>query len=55
MVLPQQGGSTNQVLFSSEPTGKLVSAAPAFPLPSATLAKRVSDGERKGRGEQLTA
>ena len=38
-----------------QPTGKLVSAAPAFPLPSATLAKRVSDRERKGRGEQLTA
>lgn len=35
--------------------GKLVSAAPAFPLPSATLAKRVSDRERKGRGEQPTA
>ena len=32
-----------------------VSAAPAFPLPSATLAKRVSDRERKGRGEQPTA
>ena len=30
-----------------QPTGKLVSAAPAFPLPSATLAKRVSDRERK--------
>ena len=38
-----------------QPTGKFVSAAPAFPLPSATLAKRVSDRERKGRGEQLTA
>ena len=35
-----------------QPTGKFVSAAPAFPLPSATLAKRVSDRERKGRGEQ---
>jgi len=35
--------------------GKLVSAAPAFPLPSATLAKRVSDRERKGRGEQPAA
>lgn len=34
--------------------GKLVSAAPAFPLPSAILAKRVSDRERKGRGEQPT-
>lgn len=30
-----------------QPTGKFVSAAPAFPLPSATLAKRVSDRERK--------
>ena len=30
-----------------QPTGKLVSAAPAFPLPSATLAKRVSDRGRK--------
>lgn len=38
-----------------QPTGKLVSAAPAFPLPSATLAKRVSDRERKGRGEQPEA
>ncbi len=38
-----------------QPTGKLVSAAPAFPLPSATLAKRVSDRERKGRGEQPAA
>lgn len=37
-----------------QPTGKFVSAAPAFPLPSATLAKRVSDRERKGRGEQPT-
>lgn len=36
-------------------TGKLVSAAPAFPLPSATLAKHVSDRERKGRSEQPTA
>lgn len=35
--------------------GKLVSAVPAFPLPSATLAKRVSDRERKGRGEQPAA
>ncbi len=35
--------------------GKLVSAASAFPLPSATLAKRVSDRERKGRGEQPAA
>ena len=35
-----------------QPTGKFVSAAPTFPLPSATLAKRVSDRERKGRGEQ---
>ena len=34
---------------------KLVSAAPAFPLPSATLAKRVIDRERKGRGEQPEA
>ncbi len=34
--------------------GKLVSAAPAFPLPSATLAERMSDRERKGRGEQPT-
>ena len=34
---------------------QLVSAAPAFPLPSATLAKRVSDRERKGRGEQPEA
>lgn len=32
-----------------------MSAAPAFPLPSATLAKRVSDRERKGRGEQSAA
>lgn len=38
-----------------QPTGKFVSAAPAFPLPSATLAKRVSDRERKGRGEQPSA
>ena len=38
-----------------QPTGKLVSAAPAFPLSSATLAKRVSDRERKGRGEQPAA
>ena len=38
-----------------QPTDKLVSAAPAFPLPSATLAKRVSDRERKGRGEQPAA
>ena len=38
-----------------QPTGKFVSAAPAFPLPSATLAKRVSDRERKGRGEQPAA
>lgn len=30
-------------------------AAPAFPLPSATLAERVSDRERKGRGEQTAA
>ena len=37
------------------PIGKLVSAAPAFPLPSATLAKHVSDRERKGRGEQPEA
>ena len=44
---PHQRGSASQVLFSSEPTGKFVSAAPAFPLPSATLAKRVSDRERK--------
>lgn len=35
--------------------GKFVPAAPAFPLPSATLAKRVSDRERKGRGEQTAA
>lgn len=35
--------------------GKFVSVAPAFPLPSATLAKRVSDRERKGRGEQPAA
>ena len=35
--------------------GKLVPAAPAFPFPSATLAKRVSDRERKGRGEQPAA
>lgn len=35
--------------------GKLVSAAPAFPLPGATLAKRVSDREREGRGEQPMA
>lgn len=35
-----------------QPTGKLVSAAPAFPLPNATLAERVSDREKKGRGEQ---
>ena len=53
-VPPHQRGGTNKVLFSSEPTGKLVSAAPAFPLPSATLAKRVSDRERKGRGGQPT-
>ena len=33
-----------------QPTGKFVSTAPAFPLPSATLADRVSDRERKGRG-----
>lgn len=38
-----------------QPTGKFVSAAPAFPLPSATLAERVSDRERKGRGEQPAA
>ena len=38
-----------------QPTGKLVSATPAFPLPSATLAKRVSDRERKDRGEQPAA
>lgn len=38
-----------------QPTGKFVSAAPDFPLPSATLAKRVSDRERKGRGEQPAA
>lgn len=38
-----------------QPTGKLVSAAPAFPLPSATLAKRVSGRERKSRGEQPEA
>lgn len=38
-----------------QPTGKFVSAAPAFPLPSATLAKRVNDRERKGRGEQPAA
>ena len=35
--------------------GKLVSVAPAFPFPSATLAKRVSDREREGRGEQPAA
>ena len=35
--------------------GRFVSAAPAFPLPSATLAKRVSDREREGRSEQSTA
>lgn len=35
--------------------GKLVPAAPAFPLPSATLAERVSDRERKGRSEQPAA
>lgn len=51
---PHQRDSTRQVLFSSEPIGKFVSAAPAFPLPSATLAKRVSDRERKDRGEQPT-
>lgn len=55
MVPPHQRGSTRQVLFSSEPTGKLVSAAPAFPFPIATLAERVSDRERKGRGEQPAA
>ncbi len=38
-----------------QPTGKLMPAAPAFPFPSATLAKRVSDRERKGRGEQPAA
>ena len=38
-----------------QPTGKLVSVAPVFPLSSATLAKRVSDRERKGRGEQPAA
>lgn len=38
-----------------QPTDKLVSAAPAFPFPSATLAKRVSDRERKDRGEQPAA
>lgn len=34
--------------------GKLVSVASASPLPSATLAERVSDRERKGRSEQPT-
>ena len=35
--------------------GKLVSVAPASPFPSATLAKRVSDREREGRGKQPAA
>ena len=43
---PRQDMETNH-----QPTGKFVSAAPAFPLPGATLAKRVSDRgkERPGR------
>lgn len=41
---PRQDMEANRQL-----AGKLVPAAPAFPLPSATLAKRVSDRERKGR------
>ena len=47
---PRQDMETKRQL-----AGKLVSAAPAFPLPGATLAKRVSDRERKGRGEQPAA
>ncbi len=42
-------------LCATGTTGKLVSAAPAFPLPSATPAKRVSGRERKSRGEQPAA
>ena len=41
---PRQDMEANRQL-----AGKLVPAAPAFPLPSATLAERVSDRERKGR------
>lgn len=47
---PRQDMETKRQL-----AGKLVSAASAFPLPGATLAKRVSDRERKGRGEQPAA
>lgn len=39
---PRQDMEANRQL-----AGKLVPAAPAFPLPSATLAERVSDRERK--------
>lgn len=46
---PRQDMEANRQL-----AGKLVPAAPAFPLPSAILAERVSDRERKGRGEQPT-